>query len=379
MSEATLESSLRKLRHQLHRKPQLSGDESATIDILKQWCKEHLSNWEVSMIANDKSLLLSKRFSSQNTSLLFRAELDALPIQEDVQLSYRSQHADISHKCGHDGHMTILMGLAASLDQNDGGVGKIFLLFQHAEETGEGGAEVKDYFQKSDLAFDAVFALHNVPGFGVGDLVCKPGHFSMASTGLILEFEGRTAHAAEPDKAHSPLPILQHLIQDFQFVDRNTEETRIATIVGIDFGGRNFGVSPANMGIYLTLRASTDQILESMIDEILVKVQSEKVIERLAFSSKLTETFPACINNPGMYEVVINAANSLGTNIVELDAPFPWSEDFGHILSTYPGCIFGIGAGLDSEPLHHPSYDFPDAIIMPSIHLFSQIIRQFEK
>jgi len=380
MSESDLKIKLRQLRHHLHSQPELSGKEQNTIEYLSEWASANLNGWQTSSIANDKSLLLSKRFGTQGISLLFRAELDALPITEINNFSHRSKINGISHKCGHDGHMAILMGLAMSLNQDVSFKGTIYLLFQHAEETGEGGAEVLRYFTDKNFRFDAVFALHNVPGFEKGSIVCKSGHFSMASTGLIFEFEGQTAHAAEPEKANSPLPILQKLLPAFQYVDAKvSDKTKISTIVGINYGGLNFGISPANMTVYLTLRATTNDLLDEMIDELNEKIHLVKESEHLDFNSQAIESFPACFNNKEMYELVHSVANSLDLHIVELESAFRWSEDFGHILNKFPGCIFGIGAGLDSKPLHHPEYDFPDEITMISINVFSEIIRQFEK
>ncbi len=184
-----MESQLIQLRRWLHAYPELSGFETKTAAHLIAYIEKLQPDKIVSNIGGNGFLVLFDS-GKPGQSILFRSELDALPIQEVNKFAYRSVTDGISHKCGHDGHATILCGLAEKLAMRRSLSGKVYLLFQPAEETGEGAKLVSDD-AKFDIQPDYVFAFHNIPGYKKGTIVLKEGLFSAAVSSIIIKLIGQ--------------------------------------------------------------------------------------------------------------------------------------------------------------------------------------------
>lgn len=186
------------LRKDLHRNPELAGQEKRTSEKILESIKKFNPDEIISGIAG-RGLVFIFNGREEGRTILFRSELDALPINEQNDFEYRSRKENVAHKCGHDGHMTILAGLASLLKSERPDKGKVVLLFQPAEETGEGAYAVLNDEKFAQIKPDYVFALHNLPGFMAGSVVVKPGIFAAASKGMIIKLHGKTSHASEPE------------------------------------------------------------------------------------------------------------------------------------------------------------------------------------
>src|SRR5699024_9882230 len=191
-------------RHYLHQHPEVSVCEENTA----AYIVETLQKIGLSSIHHDffeAAILAEISADKPGNTVLIRCELDALPIQEtNTNLSYKSNKAGVSHKCGHDGHMTILLGLAEKLKQTPPKTGKVLLLFQPSEENGRGAEGVLKSGILQNYAIDFMFALHNVPGFPLGSVVCRPGSFTPSVESLTVELIGKTSHAGMPEKGVNP-------------------------------------------------------------------------------------------------------------------------------------------------------------------------------
>jgi len=196
---------LRKLRKELHRYPEYSGREKETATRVLKFCSRYEPDIVIDKLGGHGFALVFKG-AHEGKTLMFRAELDALPIDESLEIPHRSLHKEISHKCGHDGHMVILCGLAGLLQQRRPEMGRVVLLFEPAEETGKGAMAVIDDPGFRSVTPDYVFALHNVPGFPQGSVVVKSNIMAVASLGLFTRLKGDSSHAAYPDQGISPLP-----------------------------------------------------------------------------------------------------------------------------------------------------------------------------
>src|SRR5699024_2334052 len=158
-------------------------------------------------------MVASYEGDEEGSTVMIRCELDALPIAEENDIEYKSTHEGNGHKCGHDGHMAILCGVAKCLEAERPAKGKVQLLLQPAEETGEGAARMLDDKTFKKFNPDVIFALHNVPGFETHQIVCREGVFAAASEGLIVRFKGATSHAAQPEEGRSPALAMAQLVQ----------------------------------------------------------------------------------------------------------------------------------------------------------------------
>ena len=370
-------SELIDLRHTLHQKPEHPGQEHETAARIAEIVSRCGSPQVLTGLGGHG---LAAVFSADlpGSTVLVRAELDALPIDEPSAPAHHSRVSGLSHKCGHDGHMAILVGLAVRLGERPPELGRVVLLFQPAEETGQGARRVLD-----DPAFQAIrpdwaFALHNLPGFGLGRVVNRAGAFATASRGLAVELTGATAHAAEPEVGRSPALAVASLIQAFSALGQfhtNLSEAAKATVVHASLGEQAFGTSPGHGRVLVTLRAYDAALvdrLEARCRELAAATAQAYGLE-VAIQSK--EPFPATLNHPQAVEIIAQAAQELGLEAEQPQHPFPWSEDFGHFTAAGPGALFGLGAGRDQAALHHPDYDFPDTLVAPGVDLTERIAR----
>ena len=377
MKELNSEEIIR-LRKELHRNPELAGKEKNTSERIKNFINRFNPDETISGIS-DNGIAFIFNGKKEGKTILFRSELDALPISEQNNFDYRSLADNVAHKCGHDGHMAILSGLASLFEDNKPEKGKVVILFQPAEETGEGAKAVLEDEKFSAVKPDYVFSLHNLPGFPVDSIIIKSGIFASASKGMIVRLSGKTSHASEPEHGISPVPAVASIMQKLPLLaDKipNKKNFSLITIIHVRVGDIAFGTAPGEGEIMATMRAFENSDLDSLayISKNLIKEVAEKY--NLKYSIEWTEEFPSSINNKECVEIVKKCSEQLNLNIIEIEKPFRWSEDFGHFLNKYKGVLFGIGAGKEHSDLHNPDYDFPDKIIKPSIELFYSIMKE---
>ena len=200
-----LSAGLKVIRQHLHQYPEVSGNEYETYKYLYNLLERVYAD-RIETVA-DTGLLVTFKGRSPGKNILFRGDTDALPIHEVNNIEYRSVTDGVAHKCGHDGHSTIMYGLCRFYGQNRPDEGDVYILFQPAEENGRGARGVVDSGGLDDKEINFVFALHNVPSYPLNTIVCREGSFTPGVTTLIAYFEGHTAHAAEPWKINTPAAI----------------------------------------------------------------------------------------------------------------------------------------------------------------------------
>ncbi|MCC5964022.1 MAG: amidohydrolase [Rhodobacteraceae bacterium] len=365
---------LQQLRHTLHARPELSGAEGETARTLRNALVETQPDQVIEGLAGH-GLALVYDSGAPGPSVLFRAELDALPITEASGVPHASRRAGVAHLCGHDGHMAILAGMARHVGQHRPPRGRVVLLFQPAEETGAGARAVLADPRFGTLAPDWAFALHNMPGMELGHITVAPGPASCASVGLHLRWQGREAHAATPESGLSPAPslaALMALIAPHAIPGALTGGFRQATLCHLSMGARAFGIAPARAEAMLTLRTITDSALAAFEAEIRNGLQSFDLSPDISRH----DHFNATDNDPQAAAHITRAATGLG--IPEGDFPLPMrpSEDFGAFSATTRTGLFFLGSGRDHPALHDPHYDFPDPLIAPGVALFARIMDQ---
>ena len=243
-------------RHALHKNPELSGKEVATAAIILQKIKELGAN---KIVANLGGHGIAAIFDSgvPGPCVLFRAELDALPIVETSGVPWASNVHGVAHLCGHDGHMTMLLALGKLLSRKKPKKGRVVLMFQPAEEDGSGARAVLADPKFATLAPDWAFAIHNEPGLPFGYVGIKEGVINCASRGLAIRLSGRTSHAAEPELANSPITILPEVLKTLDALGRGGpvgDGFRLSTITHVEVGEKTFGITPGEATIYVTIR-----------------------------------------------------------------------------------------------------------------------------
>ncbi|WP_372642388.1 amidohydrolase [Ancylomarina sp.] len=369
-----------KLRRELHKYPELSNDEHHTSEQIINFIKEY--NADEIIRLGDTGVLFVFNGKETGKTILFRSELDALPIKEMTRVEYKSVNNNISHACGHDGHMAILTGLAQKISNDRPTKGKVILLFQPAEEVEQGARDVMENPKFKTINPDYMFALHNVPGFKKHGIILKKGSFASGSKGMTVKLTGKTAHAAEPQNGISPADAISRVISKLHSLREDKtlfSDFILLTIIHIQLGEISFGTSPGYAEMRITLRAFENEDLDLLTN------QCEKIIQEISSSESLSceisynEVFPATVNNDQCVDVVEQSAKQIGLEVEHLKTPFKWSEDFGYYTEIHKACYFGLGSGNNQPQLHNPDFDFPDDIIETGVKLFYQIYKSSQR
>ena len=301
--------------------------------------------------------------------VMVRAELDGLPMPDGGK-PY--------HGCGHDGHMAMLAGVGALLSEAPIETGSVLLLFQPAEETGAGASAVLNDEGFKSVMPDFAVALHNLPGFAPGEVVLRKGAFASASAGITVNLSGKRSHAGEPHKGRSPAIAVAQLILALGSVPQNRTglfQPAKVTVVHAKMGAPTFGTSPGEAIVMATIRASAKEVLEGLLRECASLAEGIAGAYGLGVSVTICEEFPPVQNESSLVDLVAETAKRLEMKVSFREEPFPWSEDFGHFSNAIPGVLFGLGAGVETPPLHHPDYDFPDELLPLGSKLLLETVR----
>ncbi|MCG2780290.1 MAG: amidohydrolase [Weeksellaceae bacterium] len=366
------------LRKTLHRHPELSGQEMDTARRILEFIATHHDTEMITDIGGN-GLAAVYHFSDDGPVVVIRCELDALPIAEINQFEHRSVNAGVSHKCGHDGHMAVLAGLAIRLKEKNFKKGKVVLLFQPAEENGEGAHAVLESGVLKNLKPDYFFALHNLPGEETNAVIVVDHFFSASVQSVCISLQGKQCHASEPENGVNPAIAMAKMIDalaDLNITDETQDGFALLTPVYMTMGEKAYGISAGSGELHYTLRTWNDEKMEELktkLSHIVTTVSNEHALQH---DISWFDYFPASVNDPKCNELIRKAAAGNGFTVKERPLPFKFGEDFGWYSAQYPSAMFGLGAGLNSPALHHHDYDFPDEITGTGIGMFCGIIDQ---
>jgi amidohydrolase len=369
---------LRALRRKLHRRPELSGQEIKTPEFILEYLQACPPD-EILEELGGTGMALLYEGEEEGPTLMFRCELDALPIQETSGSMHASLVKGVSHVCGHDGHMAIITGLAEKLGEERPARGRVVLLYQPAEETGEGALQVLKDPRFAQIKPDYVFALHNLPGYPLGAVVVREGVFSIASRGMIVELEGLTAHAAQPETGNSPAPALSELLMEMPQLPEQLSfnDFCLLTPIYVRLGEKGaFGTAPGVAQLMFTLRATRREDMQQLVEKAVEKVKKTAQKHDLNVNISWSDVFESTESDAESVTLVTEAAQQLEMPLQQLETPFRWSEDFGQFTLKHKGALFGLGSGEKQYPLHHSSFDFPDPLLPQGVNLFYQIIQR---
>jgi amidohydrolase len=371
---------LQDLRHELHAHPELSGMERQTAQRIGAFLREQDPDTLLTELGGH-GLAAIYAGRTPGPTLLFRAELDALPLTEENDLPYRSRNPEVAHLCGHDGHMASVAGLAALLKQQRPERGRVVLLFQGAEETGAGARRILDDRRFASLAPDWAFALHNLPGEPLARVIVREGPFACGSSGAVVRLVGRAAHAAYPEQARSPALALAELVQELigltkRRMPAHWEGIALVTVIHALLGQVAFGMTPGEATIMATIRADREDVLQGLRHQVVRLAEAASRRHGLSCRLSWTDEFPVTVNDPEAVSEILAAASDCGLESGLQPRPFRWSEDFGWFTRGCHGALFGLGSGQDQPALHAPDYDFPDILLLPGLRLFASLINR---
>jgi amidohydrolase len=364
-------------RHDLHSKPELSGQEENTAKAVQGLLYATGADKVVTGVGGHGVLGIYDG-DTPGPTIMLRAELDGLPIQETSELAYRSFVPGKAHLCGHDGHMTVLAAVARGLSRQRPRRGRAVLLFQPAEEDGSGAAAVLADPKFEQVRPDFVFSLHNLPGLPLGHVSLAEGLVNCASRGMQIVLTGRTAHASSPEFGVSPQTAIATLLNEITALGRGgalDDAFSMVTVTHARLGEPAFGISPGHAELWVTLRTLTDSTMER------VRLEAEGLVRRVAASEGLRveiayrDVFSHCLNNAEAVAHLKAALDAEGVRHSAQGLPLRGSEDFGRFNSRSKAAMFFLGAGEQHPSLHEPNYDFPDELIEIGAGVFMRTLR----
>ncbi len=315
---------------------------------------------------------------SSDKRVLFRADMDALPIEEASSVEHVSAVPGRMHACGHDGHTAILLGAARHLAETRAFDGTLVFCFQPAEEGHAGAQAMIDDGMLDRFPVKGAYALHNWPGMPVGEFGVMRGPAMASADGVFITIQGKGGHAAQPDTTHDPIVAAAQIINSVQtIVSRRVDpfEQAVVSITAIN-AGEAFNIIPDKVEMKCGFRCFSENV-GGLIEEELFRI-CRKTGEALGVEVTITRPpltpYPPTVNHPAETELALAAMRAVsGTGKVRDDLkPVMGSEDFAFILRRVPGAYILIGNG-DSAALHNPGYDFNDDAISYGVSYWTEL------
>ncbi|MYH58131.1 MAG: amidohydrolase [Boseongicola sp. SB0675_bin_26] len=367
--------SLSALRRDFHRFPELGFREFRTKAKVAKFLREH--GLEVHEGAGVVGVL---RSGEGNRAIGLRADMDALPIHEASRHAYPSETPGVMHACGHDGHMTMLLGAARTLATDLGFSGTVVFIFQPNEEHGLGAQAMLKEGVLERFPIEEIYAMHNLPGAPVGQVSTCPGLICSSESLFEITIRGQGGHASMPQAGHDTITVGAELVLGLQtIVSRKLPPGAGAVVSVTEFqtdGQRN--VLPGTVALKGDVRARSPEDRDNV--EIFMRQIAEGVAAAhgvsvdVDFSIEFIET----INAEGPAEAVMRAARSAELDVVPDRQPMSFSEDFAHFAAAVPGCFLLLGngeVGAHGQPLHSNDYDFNDDVLPIGVAFWTELVR----
>jgi len=366
----SLHAEMRAWRRHMHQFPEMAFEEHLTAAFIADKLKAF--GLDVHQGLGGTGVVATLTAGSGSKHIALRADMDALPIEEQNDLSYRSQHEGRMHACGHDGHSAMLLGAAKYLAQHPDFDGTVCFIFQPAEEVMGGAARMMDDGLFEQFPVDAVYGLHNFPDIPAGHFAAKAGALMASFDTFEINIHGRGCHAAMPHQGHDPLLAASQLVVALQsIVSRNIAPQQSAVVSVTQLHGGNSWNAIADhaqlRGTFRCLNETVQQQIKQRIEQIAVDLCSAMGVRaEVAFNPGMVP-YPPTVNTPDeTTQALAVAAKLVGEAQVNRNPqPSMGAEDFAFMLQQKPGCYIWLGGGTAKTEgmLHHPRYDFNDDIL----------------
>ncbi|WP_347310776.1 amidohydrolase [Defluviimonas sp. SAOS-178_SWC] len=363
------------LRHAFHRNPELGFQELRT----KARIAAHLRRLGIE-VHEGVGVVGILKAGSGNRAIGLRADMDALPITEKSAHGYVSENPGVMHACGHDGHMTMLLGAAESLARDSDFDGTVVFLFQPNEEHGLGARAMIDEGVLERFPVEEVYAIHNLPGAPVGQISTRPGQICASESLFEIAITGKGGHASMPHVGVDAITVGAELVLALQtIVSRKLAPGAGAVVSVTEFltdGQRNVLPGRATLKGDVRARLPEDrQAVEGFMRQVVAGVAATHgVTATMNFNTEFIET----INAHGPVEAVVRAALAAGLEADGNRPPMSFSEDFAHFSAAVPGCFLLMGNGTEGphgQPLHAADYDFNDALLPIGAAFWSALVK----
>jgi hippurate hydrolase len=364
---ASMHDEITQWRRDLHAHPELLFDVHRTAGVVAEKLKAFGCDEVVPGIGKTGVVgVIHGRKSGSNKVIGLRADMDALPIEEQTNVAYRSKTPGVMHACGHDGHTAMLLGAAKYLAETRNFDGTAVVIFQPAEEGGGGGREMVKDGMMERFGINEVYGMHNSPDLPIGEFALRRGPLMAAADKLRIDIEGKGTHAAKPHLGIDTILVGSQIVNQLQsIVSRNLDPLQAGVVSICTFkSGDTDNVVPQTammLGTVRTLLPEVQDMIEKRVSEIV-----EGVAKLHGATAKVTyvRNYPITINHDKQTDFAASiAAQISGANKVDTDlTPVMGAEDFSFMLNERPGAFIFVGNG-ESAGLHHPAYNFNDDAI----------------
>ncbi len=363
-------------RHEIHRHPETGFE------------LEHSSNYVASILESlylevyrgigGTGVVAVLKNGDSKRSIALRADMDAIPIQENTNLPYSSKNNGKMHACGHDGHVAMLLGAVKHLSETKQFDGVVHFIFQPDEENGRGAAAMIKGGLFTRFSIDAIYGLHNMPGFPEGRFITRKGGFMASEDNFAITILGRGGHASQPQAHIDPVVLGAEIILALQtIVSRNVhpmDQVVVSVTEILTDGARN--VIPSTVTIKGDCRCFRQEIRE------LIETRMQAIVHGLClaygaeYEFNYSYEFHPTINSDRQTEIAVKAACDVSDDVNPDCHPISGSEDFAYFLRQKPGCFIFLGNGEQSPMLHNSSYDFNDSILEMGANFWISLVEQ---
>ncbi|WP_298373366.1 M20 aminoacylase family protein [uncultured Bradyrhizobium sp.] len=366
------------IRRDLHAHPEIGFEEVRTSGIVA----DKLTSWGIEVhrgLGGTGVVGVLKGKGNSTKKIGLRADMDALPMEENTNLKWRSTIPGRFHGCGHDGHTTMLLGSARYLAETRNFDGTVHFIFQPAEE-GLGGARamIKDGLFKQ-FPCDEVYGLHNAPDLNHGEIAILPGPAMAAADFFDIRIQGYGAHGAMPERSKDAVVIAMTLGQALQsIVSRNVDPLQAAVLsITQIHSGSAYNVIPGEAWMCGTVRCFSDEIRELIRKRMREIAAGFAVAYGAEISVEIRDGFSVLVNQEEQSRVVEEVARTVvdPAKVITRSTPKMGSEDFADMMQAIPGAYFWVGHD-GSVPVHNPGYVLDDKILPIGASMFARIIEK---
>jgi len=365
-------------RRDLHENPEILFETHRTSAMVAGKLKEFGCDEIVTGIGRTGVVGVIKGKSDTSGKVIgLRADMDALPIQEETGLDYKSRVDGAMHACGHDGHTAMLLGAAKYLSETRNFDGQVVVIFQPAEEGGGGGKEMCDDGMMDRWGIQEIYGMHNWPGVPVGSFAIRPGPFFAAADQFEVTVEGKGGHAAKPQETIDSTVVASHIVVALQTIaSRNVDpvEQVVVSVTSFETSSKTHNVIPQSVRLRGTVRSLTAETRD-LAEKRLVDI-AEGVAATFGAQANVDylRCYPVMVNSEDQTAFAAEVAKSVSGDCAV--APLIMGgEDFAFMLEERPGAYILVGNG-DTAAVHHPEYNFTDDAIPAGCSWWAEIVEQ---
>jgi len=374
-----LRETLVEIRHDLHAHPELGFEEKRTQSVVREWLERYRLDPKESA---GTGLIADLNPGASGPTIALRADMDALPIRERTDLPYRSVNDGVAHKCGHDGHTTILMGVAAILaTRREELAGNVRLLFQPAEEGVRGGGAVVMVREGALDGVDEAYGLHNWAGWADRELRIADGPMMAQVHSFTIGVRGKGGHGSQPQLCRDPIVAASQLVSSLQTVvsrGLGYQGGAVLSVCSFNAGTAN-NIIPERAELTGTIRTFDEAVGELVLERMRQVAGGVAAAFGVEVDIDIEVGYPVLVNHPACADVVRRVAGEVAAidRVSDEDLPMAGGEDFAYFAQTCPSAFFFLSTthgGGDPPACHHPDFDFDDGLISTGVEVFVRIV-----